>query len=295
MQPLKSILKKADPPSSTPPAPNPRHLEVALHHATIIDQQKKTEQQILDSIIDLLDYPTNSNADPARPSPADATAFCQHLIPFQPSDYDALIEERNVADRCGYALCPRPPKRAPSKAKLQFVETDKGVEIVEKSKLEVWCSEDCARRALYIKVQLNEEPAWSRRGGIGGKIELLAENKEEHHMVLPLRLKHDPKPASTTEKDVSEEEAAWADRELAMADLELERGEKPGVPTKANRDLLKSDIQERTDIKAPDTPSKPIGNGELSHLAIEGHVPKEDKKKNKEADESDEGEDWDLT
>jgi hypothetical protein len=221
--------------------------------------------------------------------------LCDHLVPFQPSDYDALIEERNVADRCGYALCPRPPKRAPSNAKLHFVETNKGLEIVEKSKLEVWCSEDCARRAMYIKVQLNEEPAWARRGGIGGKIDLLAENKDEHHTTLPLRLKNDTKPASTQDNDVSDEEVVWAERELALADLALERGEKPDLPSKANRDLLNPEIQERTDIKAPETPSKPLGNGEHSHLAIEGHVPKKDKKKNKDEEGSDEDEDWDLT
>jgi RNA polymerase II-associated protein 2 len=299
----KSILKS----STSPPRSfvsrenvNPRHLEIALHHANIIEQQKKTETDILRSIITLLDYPTRPDADPARPSPDEAAAFCNFLVPFQPSDYDALIEERNAADRCGYALCPKPPKKAPSTAPFQFVETEAGVEIVEKRKLEVWCSDDCARRALYIKVQLNEEPAWTRRGGIG-KIELLADNEDEHHKALPLRLKDDSRAKSEPVQgpDEADEEDAWAAREGALDELARERGEVPGQPTKATSELLKPDIQERTDVAAPVSPFQQVEHGPNSHLAIEGHVPKKDAKKGlNEADDdsAEEGDgDWNLT
>ena len=35
--------------------------------------------------------------------------------------------------------------------------------IVPKEKLEMWCSDECAERAMYIRVQLAEEPVWERR------------------------------------------------------------------------------------------------------------------------------------
>lgn len=38
-----------------------------------------------------------------------------------------------------------------------------------------WCSEDCTRRTLYIKVQLSEMPAWERIGS--AEIELYGERE----------------------------------------------------------------------------------------------------------------------
>ena len=39
-----------------------------------------------------------------------------------------------------------------------------------------WCSEDCTRRAMYIKVQLSEMPAWERVGH--AEIELYGEREQ---------------------------------------------------------------------------------------------------------------------
>jgi hypothetical protein len=50
---------------------------------------------------------------------------------------------------------------------------------VETKEVEKWCSDRCARRALYIKVQLNETAAWERIGLESIKIELMEEEKEE--------------------------------------------------------------------------------------------------------------------
>lgn len=243
-----------------------------------------------------MDYPTSPDADPKRPSASDALRFRDLMTPFQPSDYDSLIEERNIADKCGYALCPRPKRKAPSSAKKHFIDTDRGVEIVDKKVLEVWCSDDCARRALYVKVQLNEEPAWSRQGGLGEKIELMVENAEEHHKALPLRLKKEgatstrPKP-----QDADEIAAAWALRDDALADLAMERGEKQGRLSKANKDLLTANIKERisTSSTPPTAPSQSDGQ---SHMAIEGHVPRSNNRPAQEQDEDeeeDDAQDWD--
>ncbi|ORY05794.1 Rtr1/RPAP2 family-domain-containing protein [Clohesyomyces aquaticus] len=291
----KSILKNStvstNEPSATSKPYTQRHRDVALQHASIIEEQKRVEKEVLDAIMTLMDFPTSPTADPMRPSPSDALFFQGLMVNFQPSDYDSLIEERNIADRCGYALCPRPKKKAPSKARKHFIETDKGVEIVDRRTLEVWCSDDCARRALYVKVQLSEEPAWMRRGGVNDKIELLVENAEDHHKALPLRLKQEaaPKPAkSEEEEDVA---SAWAARDDALADLALERGEKPGRLSKANKDLLRTHIQERVQTAPSVPPEPPTQLSGQSHMAIEGHIPRADRPKDE--DEEDDGTDWD--
>ncbi|KAH7121279.1 Rtr1/RPAP2 family-domain-containing protein [Dendryphion nanum] len=271
-------------------------LEVARQHANILEERKKIEREVLDSIITLMEFPTAPNADPKRPAASDAAQFRQFMVPFQPSDYDSLIEERNIADLCGYALCPRPKRKARSGAKKYFVDTDKGVEIVDTKLLEVWCSDDCAKRALYVKVQLKEEPAWMRQGGYGDNIELLVENADEHHKALPLRLKKEtaaPLPQEAADEE-AEIEAAWAARDGALDDLALERGEKPGQLPKANRDLLTSDIKERVASSAPPVAPSQDDQASDAHLAIEGYVPRDQRKRNDADDDSeDDAQDWD--
>ncbi|KAF2684292.1 hypothetical protein K458DRAFT_403957 [Lentithecium fluviatile CBS 122367] len=292
--PPKSILKKTAVAANAPPAAKPvnqRHLDVALHHANIIEQRKSVERLVLDTIMDLMDFPVSPDADPKRPSAADARRFREAVVPFQPADYDSLIEERNIADKCGYALCPRPKRKAPSSARKHFIDSSRGVQIVDKKVLEVWCSDDCARRALYVKVQLNEEPAWLRQGEHGDKIEIMVENAEEHHKALPLRLKKETAPPPRTNTEEDDVAAAWAARDDALADLAAERGEKPGNLSKANNELIQEEIKERVASAPPMPPSLPEQTSG-SHMAIEGHVPKQDKKEHADAEEDDD-QDWD--
>lgn len=292
--PPKSILKKTAVSTNAPPPgrkpANPRHLDVALHHANILQERKRVEAEVLDAIITLLDFPLTPDADAKRPSAADAHFFGEVVMAFQPADYDALIEERNIADKCGYALCPKPKRKARSTARKQFIDTENGVEIVDKKVLEVWCSDDCAKRALYVKVQLNEEPAWMRQGGYGDKLELMVENAEEHQKTLPLRLKQERPDAAAAEED--EVAAAWAAQQDALADLALERGEKPGQLGKANSSLVKEEIMERAASKAPpQPPSLPSQSFENTTMAIEGHVPRSDRRDRDDEDEDD-AQDW---
>lgn len=293
--PPKSILKKTTVSTNAPPSAkpaNPRHLNVALHHANILEQRKRVEGEVLDSIVTLLDYPLSPNADAKRPSPSDAHFFCDAVTVFQPADYDALLEERNIADKCGYALCPNPKRKARSTAKKQFVDTDGGVEIVDRKVLEVWCSDDCAKRALYVKVQLNEEPGWMRQGGHAPSIELLVENTDEQHKALPLRLKQEASPSAVADDD-DDVDAAWAAREDAMTDLARERGEEPGQYSKANDTLVKDEIMERAASKAPpQPPSLPAQSIENTTMAIEGHIPRSDRKDLND-DDDDDAQDWD--
>lgn len=295
--PPKSILKKMGPPMAQRNGKpvNQRHLDVAIHHANILEDRKAVEAQVLDSVMTLMEYPSSDNADPKRPSPADVRVFQEAMVAFQPADYDCLIEERNINGKCGYAMCPKPKMQARSTAKKQFVDTDEGVQIVDRKVLEVWCSDDCAKRALYVKVQLNEEPAWLRMGGASEKVELMVDNAQELRASLPLRVK--PQVASNakkTEKEKEEEdvESAWAALDSAKAELALERGEKPGAVSKANNSLVQDTITEHVSSHAPpQPPTLPAG----STMAIEGHIPRQDRPKDEDEDEDedeDDAQDW---
>lgn len=292
MQP-KSILKKTTVAANPPPGAKPvnqRHLQVAVHHANVLEERKRVEAEVLNSIMTLMDYPSAPDADPKRPSAADAQYFRDAMVSFQPSDYDALIEERNIGDRCGYALCPKPKQKARSTANKQFVNTENGVQIVDRKVLEVWCSDDCARRALYVKVQLSEEPAWMRQGGYGD-IELMADNTEERPKALPLRLKQDVAKSAPVKQEDDDIADAWAAQKEAMEDLARERGEKKGQVSKSNKSLVQDQITERTSSAAP--PQPPSHSQPSEHtMAIEGHVPKINQKEKDDDDEED-PHDWD--
>ena len=167
--------------------PDPRHLAIALHHAHNIQARKDTEATILSRIESLIDFPPSDTADASNPSSEDVETFKSSLRPFQPSDYDNLILERNIDGRCGYALCGNEHRKEDSKAKMRILWGPKGsgpggrgkeMKIVPKEKLEMWCSDDCAERALYIRVQLSETPAWERTDKGNVDIKLLEEARE---------------------------------------------------------------------------------------------------------------------
>ncbi|KAI9934654.1 hypothetical protein ASPWEDRAFT_116525 [Aspergillus wentii DTO 134E9] len=172
------------------PGADPRHMAIALHHAHRIQAQKDTEALILDRILELVTFPSSPSADPAAPSIEDANAFKAALVPFQPSDYDNLIEERKIEGLCGYGLCPREHRKEDPKGTYRLKWGAKGsgpggrgrdMNIVPKEKLEMWCSDECAERAMYIRVQLAEEPVWERRADDtrGDSILLLEEGRAE--------------------------------------------------------------------------------------------------------------------
>ncbi|KAF2730840.1 hypothetical protein EJ04DRAFT_514968 [Polyplosphaeria fusca] len=284
---------------------NKRNLDTALKHARMLEIRKRIEREILDSVEILISFPSSTDADPKRPSAHDAAQFCKLVKDFQPSDFQELIEERNISGQCGYALCPRPKSKAPSTAKKQCVWTDNGPEIVDRKMLEIWCSKDCTRRALYVQAQLNQTPAWLRQGGIDDEIELMVDKAEERpQIVLPLRPKEvAPQPAKqeAPANDADDIAAAWLARDDALAALAMERGEKPGPLSRDDEDnehLVTNTIKERVgNSEPPVAPS--LARDAQSHLAIEGHVPRSDRKAAKDGDgdsENSEGEesDWDL-
>lgn len=190
--PIKGILKKPKTspsptqPSNTPaartaqqpPKQDPR--QVAIQHARILQDRKDTEAQILDNVITLLDFPRDRSRPASDPDPADARAFASLVRIFQPGDYDDLAVERNLdGDKCGYALCVNKRRRYPGAGTYKMVNKGRrDFDIVETRELEKWCSTECTRRALWVKVQLNETAAWERVGLPDIEIELYPEKKD---------------------------------------------------------------------------------------------------------------------
>ncbi|KAK7213868.1 hypothetical protein V2G26_021046 [Clonostachys chloroleuca] len=104
-----SILKK---PGGSRPTTEQDRRAIAIQHAQIIEHRKELEAQILDDVILLSEYPKSPNATSSDdPAPSDVVDFKTHVRLFQPSDYDDLIEERNVNGLCGYVLCPKARKK----------------------------------------------------------------------------------------------------------------------------------------------------------------------------------------
>ena len=179
---------------------------IAVHHAQVLENRKQLELSILASIEHLLEYPpTSSMMTAAAGGGAGAGAgagqqlsgdvvseFKRQLAHFRPADLDDLVEERNIVRKCGYPLCARSntlqqpittttttaaPAPAPPKYRVLFRGSAGSPIVVEARRLERFCSDDCARRALWIRVQLSDQPAWLRPSGAEPSITLLEEEK----------------------------------------------------------------------------------------------------------------------
>jgi RNA polymerase II-associated protein 2 len=170
---LRGILKKH--PANNPSlSQNDEAREIAIAHAKIIQNRKDIEAEILNQVIKLSEYPTSRGTvhSASNPVPSDVKDFKEGVRLFQPTDYDDLIEERNINGLCGYALCGQPRKRFAGGGEWKLSNAG----IVKKKDLEKWCSQDCARRALYVKVQLLETAAWERAGIPEIQIDLFGED-----------------------------------------------------------------------------------------------------------------------
>jgi RNA polymerase II-associated protein 2 len=257
----KSILKKTSYPATTSSTED-RDREVALYHANLIQQRKDIELNILLSTETLIDYPlAQSPYDASNPSPTDAREFKRLLRPFQPTDYDELIQERNINEKCGYTLCPNARVKDGGGGKYRLLGTNgkaKDFKVVKKEELEKWCSEACAKRALYVRVQLSESPAWEREAaGSTVNIDLLDEPKSADGVIVEglenLNLR------------------SGEDKKQDAADLALERGDK-GLAAKNG--LVDVKIQEKDVQRPAEAPSLDDLSGRLDtmHLTLEGHT-----------------------
>ncbi|PNP37424.1 hypothetical protein TGAMA5MH_10658 [Trichoderma gamsii] len=252
--PLKGILKNI---GHAPEKPETAR-EVAIRHATLLENRKQLESQILDSLILLSEYPLARDAqfNASSPAASDIADFKANVRLFQPSDYDDLIEERNVNELCGYTLCAKPRRQTGSGGEWKITSSG---EIVKRKELEKWCSQQCARRALFVKVQLNETAAWERAGIPDIQIDLLEEDRSAETE------------ADRTARKLGElklEDQRQAARDSAA--LAMERGDdKFGPPVNKVKVTLKE-----KDVKAPsEFPPAEAGNSE-DHLLVDGYKAK---------------------
>jgi hypothetical protein len=262
----KPILKKTPYPAALLPKSKEEHdLELALYHANLLQERKDIELTILLNTEALIDYPLASKPfNAANPSPSDVRNFKYLIRLFQPSDYDALIVERNINEHCGYSLCANNRFKDGAAGKYRMLGKygkAKDFKVVKKEELEKWCSSACAKRALYVRVQLSETPAWERDSAYGSKIELLDEPKFEADQIVE----------GVENIDISGFQGR--DKNRDAADLALERGER-GLPVR--KGLVGVQIKEKavqTPAQAPSFESEDLsGRLDSLHLALEGHT-----------------------
>ena len=209
-----------------------RHYQLAYHHATILQQQKDTESMIMENLEELIDYPSAAYADAQRPSSTDIARFSGLVRPFQVSDYDSLIEERNAAGNCGYVFCPSPCAKSRASGTHSVImngSRGRDLQVISSDKARSYCNTACTKRAMFIKVQLSEVPAWERAGGLGKPIEIMREDDERE---LEQRMN------SINLQDVGEEEI-----QRAMEELALERGD--GKTSAKPRLVMTNQIREK--------------------------------------------------
>ncbi|KAI9880565.1 MAG: hypothetical protein M1830_002264 [Pleopsidium flavum] len=246
---------------------NPEY-DTILHRANQIERQKDVELRILAATEILLDAGADY-ADPISFQGA-ASGLKEHLKSFQPNDYDSLIEERNINGKCGYALCPRPPRSENTGAKFRILvgkgRGDDTFRVVPRQKLEQWCSKECAKKALYIRVQLSEEPAWMRAEGSGVEVVLFEEVEAKQNYKIDVADLTGTVRSMTLDTD--------DDKIVKALDaLALERGDTP-TPGRASRSgqvAVHEHLPANTDRPAPPRRTEGLN---CSSESVEGYKPK---------------------
>lgn len=239
-----------------------------MYHANLLQERKDTEMSILMAMEELIEYPLirSSIYGASNPSATDARGFKQLLRDFQPNDYDALIVERNINRHCGYVLCPRANLKDDRGGLYRLIGMSgkaRDFKILDREETEKWCSEACAKRAMYVRVQLSETAAWDRGNVHGPKLSLLDEPmSDEEGIALGIE-----------GMDLDDEES---NKSKAAESLALERGDKKQSARAGHTGLMNVTIQENKTEKRPEPPS--LEHTDLSgrldslHLNMEGHT-----------------------
>jgi hypothetical protein len=213
--------------------------------------------------------------DASNPSPADTTLFLTSLRDFQPREYLDLIEERNCLGKCGYTLCPKPRRTHAGPFKI----SSRSGSIAKTADLNKWCSDACALRALYLKVQL-DNPTYERTAA-GGRMVVKLELRDE-------KTGKDRSGSSTKAgTGAFEPRGSKEDRDelaKAMAQLEIDRHKKArkeasalagerGDPGGSLAGLSRVDVTIKE--SAADGPVEPPSNlGKGAEFMVEGYMPK---------------------
>lgn len=269
---LKSILRPQRPSKKVPEISDEqkaqaekdkRNLEIAMAHANLIQHQKNVEAQILNAITALIDFPASTTF-----TSKEALTFTSLVKAFQPSDYDSLIEERRIDGKCGYTLCGNQPRSITMGGSAAW-KLKKGAKD--------WCSDQCAKKALFIKTQLSGVPAWERARDQQPDVQL-------HEDDLPA----EGDSAVRRAKRALRVEA-WRQKVTEDEDLAQERGEK-ATSFRPNQ-VMTSLIVEKKKTTPPKPPELDDDFASPYDL-IEGYQPKplikEKARSKKTSDESDE-------
>ncbi|EME38373.1 hypothetical protein DOTSEDRAFT_75796 [Dothistroma septosporum NZE10] len=233
--PPKSILKAQrarKPPTATDEQTakvdkDKRNLNIALKHAYLIQHQKDVEAAILDAITTLIDLPAASTF-----TREEGETYVRLLKPFQPSDFDSLIEERRIDERCGYGLCANRP-RSQTMGNNAAWKLKKG--------MSDYCSDACAKKGLFLKAQLSEVPAWDRVPEQQPVIQLHADDQPVNTETATRRANRTARIDEWRKKVANDEELAMERGESAnsmrpdqvMADMIVEKESKPFKQTTA--------------------------------------------------------------
>lgn len=248
-----------------------RDLETALYHANMIQDRKNIELEIILSTEKLLESPSST-----EPSAHDIALFKKLIRQFQPSDYDCLIEERNICRKCGYALCAQPNRRDNGKGGLRILGNGRGkaneFKVITKAEAERWCSEECARRALYIRVQLQEQPAWERVG-VQSDVELQEETKLAGESLAEITEILRRMDLESRGEDGSKDRDTTLKTAKNAADLALDSGQGGAASTNSMR-LTGITVREKEVKVNPNPPSIEEMDGEFKnlHISVEGHL-----------------------
>ncbi|KAK4163192.1 Rtr1/RPAP2 family-domain-containing protein [Cladorrhinum sp. PSN259] len=257
----------------------------------------------------LCTLPLSPSTSASSPTAADTALFLSHISAFTPAEYLDLIEERNCLNKCGYTLCPKPKRNMRGEFKIH----QNGV--AKTADLNKWCSDECALRALYIKVQL-DNPSYVRKNGeMVVKIELREEKKSR-------TIAATPKPTTTTSTPAKEDEEKLS-KDLAKLDLNtdtppkrnqteeevleeklsgLELTEQKKVRqmvgalaierNRQSSSKVEVNIKEKETTQTPQAPS--VSKPKDAHLMVEGYnSASKGKKPEQDEDESDDDDDDD--
>ena len=223
---------------------------VAIRHALSLEDKKKLQTRVLDMIVLLFDLPSEETTDPVHPAKIDAQAFRECLAIFRPSDLDEAVQERNIDNRCGYAMCRRPNVKLGASTRWD----SKVGKFVERPDNMSWCSLECKERNAFVRSQLSLEPAWLRQQ-TPEHIRLLSDVASTDSDTLPTHLERlQIQESSSTHQDTQEM-------------LAIERGEphtrvggdipilekettKPTEPPRYNPSIAVNDVLEGLPIRS---------------------------------------------
>ncbi|KAK4134737.1 hypothetical protein BT67DRAFT_303528 [Trichocladium antarcticum] len=277
----KGILKKptAAPPSTEPDAasaapPLTRTEQLARQEALarvrLFQQLRDTELKPPVSLetfelLSQLPRAPSPQHSASRPSAGDSALLLAELARFQPSEYLDLVEERNCLGKCGYALCGRPRRNHPGEFKL-------AAGVARTADLNKWCSDACALRALYLKVQL-DNPSYER---VDGKMAVKLELREEKHRPQAAAAAQATKSAAAVPRGEEQDR-----KQLAQEMAQLQRDKTRQVKRDASALAVErgdaclfaggGKVEVTIREKTTDGAAQPPSQEDDSHLMVEGH------------------------